>query len=107
MKFCRSTMTSGPGCWERETSPGRLSTTASGNRLPGGLNFAPAGYRNIKRAENLEAVLGASGIWPTRLDWLYAEVRGEQVSRAPTDPIESALATLRVRPTKTRGTPAK
>ncbi len=57
-------MTSGPGCWERETSSGRFSTTAPVTRLPGGLNFAPAGYRNIKRAENLEAVLGASGACP-------------------------------------------
>ena len=32
--------------------------------MPGGLNFAPAGYRNIKCAENLEAVLGASGACP-------------------------------------------
>ncbi len=159
MKFCRFTMTSGPGCWERETSPGRCSTTAPGNRLPGGLNFAPAGYRNNKRAESPEVVLGASGIWPTRLDgslqrhahgfatlkrgresagtvtplnaqwieeqrsWrrpdlshrhrgcvridgLYADVRGEHASRAPTDPIESALATVRFRPTKTRGASA-
>ena len=160
MKFCRFTMTSGPGCWERETSPGRFSTTAPGNRLPGGLNFAPAGYPNIKCAESLEVVLGASGVWPTRLDgslrrhahgfatlkrgresagavtrsnaqwieelrsWprpdlshrhrscvriygLYAEVGGEHASRAPTDPIESALATVRFRPTKTRGTSAR
>ena len=99
-------MTSGPGCWERETSPGRFSTAAPGNRLPGGLNFAPAGYRNNKRAESPEAVLGASGIWPTRPDGLYAEVRGEHASRAPTDPIESALATVRFRPTKTRGASA-
>ncbi len=97
-------MTSGPGCWERETSPGRFSTTAPGHRLPGGLNFAPAGYRNIKRAESPEAALGASGIWPTRLDGLYAEVRGEHPSRASIDPIESALATARFHPTKTRGT---
>ena len=135
------------------------------NRAPGigtaeGLNFAPADYPNIKRAENLEVGPGASGIWPTRLDgslrrhahefatlkrgresagtvtrlnaqwieehrgWrrphlshrhrscvridgLYANVRGEHASRAPTDPIESALATVRFRPTKTRGTSAR
>ncbi len=99
-------MTSGPGCWERETSSGRFSTTAPVTRLPGGLNFAPAGYRNNKRAESPEVVLGASGIWPTRPDGLYAEVRGEYASRASIDPIESALATARVHPTKTRGTPA-
>ncbi len=100
-------MTSGPGCWERETSPGRFSTAAPGNRLPGGLNFAPAGYPNIKRAESPKAVLGASGIWPTRLDGLYAEVRGEHPSRASIDPIESALATARFHPAKTRDTSAR
>ncbi len=81
------------------------------NRAPGigtaeGLHFAPAGYPNIKYAESPEVVLGASGIWPTRPDGLYAEVRGEHASRAPTDPFESALATVRFRPTRTRGTPA-
>ncbi len=135
------------------------------NRAPGigtaeGLHFAPAGYPNIKYAESLEAVLGASGIWPThldrslrrhahrfatlkrgresagtvtrlnaqwieehrswprpdvshrhrsrvRIDGLYAGVRGEHAPRAPTDPTESALATARFRPTKTRGTLAR
>ncbi len=134
------------------------------NRTPGigtaeGLYFAPAGYPNIKCAGSLGAVLGVSGMWPTRLDgslqrharefatlkrgresagtvtrlnaqwieehrsWprpdlshrhrgcvridgLYAEVRGKHASRAPTDPIESTLATVRFRPTRTRGTPA-
>ncbi len=135
------------------------------NRAPGigtaeGLHFAPAGYPNIKYAESLEAVLGASGIWPTHLDrslrrhahrfvtlergresagtvtrlnpqwieehrsWprpdlshrhrsrvgidgLYAEVRGGHALRAPSDPTESAFATVRFRPTKTRGTLAR